>query len=54
VCSRSRRYLTLQKERIGFLSPGLNRLADSRLGYEQGLVVRDPDGHQLLLSEHLK
>ena len=44
----------LQEKRIGFVSPGLSRLPDSQLGYEQGFVVRDPDGHQLLLSERLK
>ena len=44
----------LQEKRIGFVSPGLSRLPDSQLGYEQGFVVRDPDGHQLLLSERRK
>lgn len=44
----------LQEKRIGFVSPGLSRLPDSRLGYQRGFVVRDPDGHRLLLSERLK
>ena len=44
----------LQRKRISFVSPGLSRLPDSQLGYQKGFVVRDPDGHQLLLTERLK
>jgi catechol 2,3-dioxygenase-like lactoylglutathione lyase family enzyme len=44
----------LHKRRIGFVSPGLSRLPDAQLGYERGLVVCDPDGHQLLLGERVK
>ena len=44
----------LHKGRIGFVSPGLSRLPDAQLGYDRGLVVCDPDRHQLLLSERLK
>jgi catechol 2,3-dioxygenase-like lactoylglutathione lyase family enzyme len=44
----------LKTRRVGLVSPALSRLPDSQLGYKQGLVVRDPDGHQLLLSERVK
>jgi catechol 2,3-dioxygenase-like lactoylglutathione lyase family enzyme len=44
----------LRKNRVGFVSPGVSRLPDSQLGYQRGLMVRDPDGHDLLLSERLK
>jgi hypothetical protein len=42
------------RKKDGTESPGLRRLRDSQPGYEQGFVVRDPDGNWLLLSRRLK
>jgi catechol 2,3-dioxygenase-like lactoylglutathione lyase family enzyme len=34
-----------------FVSPGLTKLPDKHLGFAEGLMARDPDGHALLLIE---
>ena len=34
-----------------FVSPGVVTVSDSRLGFEKGLLVRDPDGHVMALVE---
>ncbi|HSC27706.1 MAG TPA: VOC family protein [Vicinamibacterales bacterium] len=36
---------------LAFVSPGAVRLADSRMGYRQGTLVRDPDGHAVMIVE---
>jgi hypothetical protein len=33
------------------VSPGLVHLPDKHLGFTEGLMARDPDGHALLLLE---
>jgi hypothetical protein len=35
----------LVKARAPHVSPGIVMLPDARLGYERGVLVRDPDGH---------
>ncbi len=35
--------------RLTFVSPGLVRMADERVGLREGFVLRDPDGHALQL-----
>ena len=39
--------------RARFVSTGARTLPDSRLGFTRALVVRDPDGHALELTENL-
>ena len=39
----------LREQKARFLSPGLVQVADRQLGFEQGLLVRDPDGHVMAL-----
>ena len=36
---------------FGFVSPGLVRLTDSPLGFASGALVRDPDGHGVMIIE---
>lgn len=40
----------LQKEYL-FISPGVITLDDSQLGFSKGFLVRDPDGHVMVLVE---
>jgi catechol 2,3-dioxygenase-like lactoylglutathione lyase family enzyme len=40
---------TLGSSRADFLSPGLVRLPDPVLGFSEGILVADPDGHQVQL-----
>jgi len=40
----------LRAVRAPLVSPGVVRLADSRLGYAQAVLERDPDGHVLQLA----
>ena len=40
---------SLRAARIEFLSPGLVRLPEASLGFEEGVLVADPDGHQVQL-----
>lgn len=37
--------------RFVFISPGVVTIADGRLGFMQGVLVRDPDGHPMQLVE---
>jgi len=37
--------------RIRYISPGVVTLPDAKLGFRKGLLVRDPDGHAMLLAE---
>jgi len=37
--------------RIRYISPGVVTLPDGRRGFREGLLVRDPDGHAMLLTE---
>jgi catechol 2,3-dioxygenase-like lactoylglutathione lyase family enzyme len=41
----------LRAGRYDFVSPGVVNLADRALGFSRGLVVRDPDGHAVLLLD---
>jgi catechol 2,3-dioxygenase-like lactoylglutathione lyase family enzyme len=41
----------LRAIRASFVSPGLVALADRGLGFAQGMLVRDPDGHVMQLVE---
>jgi len=40
-----------RRERVTFVSPGIVTLGDGKLGFQKGLVVRDPDGHVVELVE---
>ena len=42
---------SLQADNFRFVSPGAVRLAEARLGFSEGLLVRDPDGHVMELIE---
>jgi hypothetical protein len=39
----------LREVRADFLSPGLVRLPEATLGFAEGMLVADPDGHQVQL-----
>jgi catechol 2,3-dioxygenase-like lactoylglutathione lyase family enzyme len=41
----------LRAGRYDFISPGVVTLSDRALGFSRGLVVRDPDGHAMLLLD---
>jgi hypothetical protein len=41
----------LRGGRARFVSPGVTQLPDDDLGFTEGLMARDPDGHALLLME---
>lgn len=41
----------LRAGRFAFVSSGLVRMPDSRLGFTNGVLVRDPDGHVMQLVE---
>jgi catechol 2,3-dioxygenase-like lactoylglutathione lyase family enzyme len=41
----------LREGHAGFVSPGPVSVAESQLGFVQGLLVRDPDGHHALLQQ---
>lgn len=38
---------TLRTAKLGFVSPGLVETPTAELGFQQGILVRDPDGHAL-------
>jgi catechol 2,3-dioxygenase-like lactoylglutathione lyase family enzyme len=37
---------------FGFVSPGVVALSDAVLGFTKGALIRDPDGHAIMLVEH--
>jgi catechol 2,3-dioxygenase-like lactoylglutathione lyase family enzyme len=41
----------LNRENFRFVSPGVVKIGDGRLGFMKGLLVRDPDGHVMQLIE---
>ncbi|MEO1655326.1 MAG: VOC family protein [Bacteroidota bacterium] len=41
----------LSKVNVEFISPGIIDLSEIEMGYSKALMVRDPDGHALLLFE---
>jgi catechol 2,3-dioxygenase-like lactoylglutathione lyase family enzyme len=41
----------LREARTKFLSPGIVRLPDGSLGFGEGMLVADPDGHQVQLVD---
>jgi hypothetical protein len=36
---------------FAFVSPGVIALADARIGFRKGALLRDPDGHAVMLAE---
>lgn len=42
---------SLLEEKYGFVSTGVITLPDASLGFARGLLVRDPDGHVMQLTE---
>jgi catechol 2,3-dioxygenase-like lactoylglutathione lyase family enzyme len=44
----------LRDGRARFVSPGVTQLPGDGLGFTEGLMARDPDGHALLLLRHCK
>jgi hypothetical protein len=42
----------MRRAKVWFVSPGTLALADGALGFHQGMLVRDPDGHALQLTDH--
>ncbi|HLE62764.1 MAG TPA: VOC family protein [Pyrinomonadaceae bacterium] len=49
VADTNRLEQRLRQENARFVSPGLVQVQDKRLGFERGLLVRDPDGHVMAL-----
>src|SRR6266542_857380 len=41
---------SLRRNRVWFVSPGRVVLSEGQLGFRQGALVRDPDGHAVLLT----
>jgi hypothetical protein len=41
----------LRAEKLTMVSPGVVPLAEGRLGFTAGLLVRDPDGHAMQVIE---
>lgn len=41
---------TLFEKNVHFVSPGIQTLKTDKLPYKKGMVVRDPDGHALLIT----
>jgi hypothetical protein len=41
----------LKAGRVRFVSPGVTTIPDRALGFNQGFLVRDADGHGLQLIE---
>lgn len=42
----------LRQSRVPFVSPGAVELTHGRLGFRSGVLVRDPDGHAMQLTNH--
>lgn len=51
VADPSRAAVALRAARAGFVSPGVTPLPDDALGFTRGVVVRDPDGHDLAITD---
>ena len=51
VCDPSRVADRLRAEKVRVVFDGLTTLPDDRLGFAQGVMARDPDGHAILLSD---
>lgn len=51
VQSTDESWTTLRASKGSFVSPGPVRLPDASLGFMNGLLVRDPDGHALMLIQ---
>ena len=41
----------LRKNNVRFVSPGVSNLPDGKLGFKRGFMVRDPDGHAMVIVE---
>jgi len=41
---------SMRRARAWFVSPGPVAVSDGRLGFRHGALVRDPDGHAVLLT----
>jgi catechol 2,3-dioxygenase-like lactoylglutathione lyase family enzyme len=46
-------WTTLRKSNTQFVSPGPVTLPESKLGFTNGMLTRDPDGHAIMLIEKL-
>jgi hypothetical protein len=44
-------YVALRETRRTIVSPTVVAVTDRQLGYGRGLMVRDPDGHALMLEQ---
>jgi catechol 2,3-dioxygenase-like lactoylglutathione lyase family enzyme len=44
-------FLRLQVGKVTFVSPGVVGLPEGKLAFKKGVLVRDPDGHAMLLVE---
>ena len=42
---------TLRQNQVGFVSSDVTLVPEEKLGFSKGLLVRDPDGHNVLLIE---
>jgi catechol 2,3-dioxygenase-like lactoylglutathione lyase family enzyme len=43
----------LRQEDASFISPGIVELTDTKLGFQKGFLVRDPDGHVMRIVEQI-
>jgi catechol 2,3-dioxygenase-like lactoylglutathione lyase family enzyme len=41
----------IEAQKYGFVSPGVITLPNDKIGFSKGLMVRDPDGHAMVLVE---
>ncbi len=41
----------LRQAGAGFVSPGVVAVTRARLGFRQGFLIQDPDGHEILAVE---
>jgi len=41
----------LRPQTFAFVSPGTVALSDAALGFTKGALVRDPDGHAVMLAQ---
>ena len=42
---------TLFQKKYPFVSPAVVDLSEPQLGFSKGVLVRDPDGHEMALAE---
>jgi hypothetical protein len=44
--------MAIQAYKYHFVSPDVVTLSSDRIGFSKGLMVRDPDGHAMVLAEN--